>query len=164
MVADLLEPCKVLTRYALGLPSPVSMETICNAPETCAFPDDLFYCAVEHVRICVVVADYIVTALDNQPERVNQLKLFLQRLGTSCLDIMADNAHMDTNGCKAFFELISKIFTDQDEANYEQICIYKPELAELEHGAYIVENRLAHVVFDFAVVMHDLIILLEDHE
>jgi len=165
MVADLLDHCRTLTRYALGLPSHVSIEDICNAPETCIFPDgDLFYAAVEHVRICVVVVDYIVTALDNQPERVMQLKLVLQRLVTSSLDVMTDNAQLDTDGCNAFFDLISRIFTERDEANYDQICIYKPELADLDHGAYIVENRLAHIVYDFAVVMHDLITLLEDQD
>lgn len=163
MVADLLEHCRTLIRYALGLPSPVSIVEICNAPETCIFPDgDLFCAAVEYVRICAVLADYIFTALDNQPDSVTQLKLFLQRVCTTCTDVMTDNAQLDADGCKAFFDLVSNIFTTElDDVDYEQICIYKPSLAYFEPSGYIVENRISHVVYDFAKVMHDLIVELE---
>ena len=161
MAADLLAHCRTLTRYALALPNPVSMEEICNAPETCIFPDDIFPDAVEHVRVCVVLADYIGSALENNTELVEKLKGVLQKLAQSSLYVMTDNAQLDAGGCIAFFSMISRMFKEPIDGDGFQICIYKDILAYLRPDNYIMENRISHVTYDFAKQMLDLIARLE---
>ena len=161
MDAELLKHCHTLTKYALELSSPVNIERLCYVPETCIFPDAIFSAAVEHVRVCGVVADYIGSALENNTELVEKLKGVLQKLAKSSLDVMTDNAQLDAGGCMAFFRMISGIFKEPVDGDGFQICIYKDILAYLRPDNYIMEKRISHVTYDFATQMLDLIARME---
>lgn len=161
MDAELLKHSNALTKYALELPSPVNIEKICDAPETCIFPDDIFPDAVEYVRICVIMVDYIVSAMENNKALVEKLKGILQTLAKSSLDAMTDNAQLDVEGCNAFFSMISRMFKESGDGEGFQVCIYRDILAYVKPDNYIIQSRISHVTYNFAKQMLDLIARLE---
>lgn len=161
MDAELYTKCCALTKYALGLPGPLAVEELCHAEETCCFPEEIFPDAVEHARICFVLANYIASAFENNRDQVAKLKHILQRLATSSINNMTDNVHLDANGCVVFFSMISRLFKKHVNGEGFQICMYKDNLAYLRPDRYIMENRIAHVMLDFATQMLELIANLE---
>jgi hypothetical protein len=160
MADELHDKCRALTKHALALPHLV-VEELCHTDVTCVFPDAIFPDAVEHARICFMLANYTASAFENDRELVTKFKNVLQRLVDSSINNMSDNMQLDVAGCMAFFSMICLIFKEEVDGGWFQICMYKDILANFQPDIYIQENRIANVTFDFATQMLELIAHLE---
>jgi hypothetical protein len=160
MAGELYAKCSALTKHALELQRLV-VEELCYNDVTCAFPDDIFTDAVEHARICFMLANYTASAFENDRALVTKFKIVLQRLVDSSINNMSDNMQLDVAGCMAFFSMICRVFKEPIDGEGFQICMYKDILANFQPDIYILENRIAHVTFDFATQMLELIAHLD---
>jgi hypothetical protein len=116
-------------------------------------PDIIFPGAVEHVRVCTVLAEIIITAHDQEDPTLGIFKSFLTNIASTCLTYYPAVEILNEDGCGAFFSLVRQMVGITAEQPYNPITIDLP----LETVEYFVTRAIDN---KFIICFYKFVMLL----